>query len=114
MDDCIFCKIITGKIPSSIIHRDDRVVAFKDIQPMAPVHILIIPVEHITSLTDITEKGAGLIGHLVVVANKIARGQNIAEKGYRVVINAGKEGGQVVQHLHMHLLGGRELSGRLG
>jgi len=114
MTDCIFCKIIAGQIPSTIVYRDTQVVAFKDIQPLAPVHILIIPVEHIVSLTDITEKQAGLIGHMVVVANRLAKEQGIAQKGYRVVFNAGKDGGQVVQHLHMHLLGGRELSGRLG
>ena len=115
MVDCIFCKIIAGQIPSDFIYKDDMVVAFKDIQPEAPVHLLIVPREHIVSVTDIkSEKQAGLIGHMVIVANKLAKENGIAESGFRLVINAGPEGGQVVQHLHMHLLGGKQLMGRLG
>lgn len=112
--DCIFCKIIAGQIPGSFVYQDDTVVAFKDINPVAPVHILIVPREHIVSLADITEGKAGLVGHMAVVAYQIARQLGIADKGYRVTVNNGPEGGQAVPHLHMHLLGGRQLSGRLG
>ena len=112
--DCIFCKIIAGQIPSDVIYTDDKVVAFSDINPMAPVHLLIIPREHILSLNDVTEQQTTLVGHMVQVAKQLAKQQGIATKGYRVVINTGSQGGQVVQHLHMHLLGGRELTGGLG
>ena len=112
--DCIFCKIIAGQIPSDVIYTDDKVIAFRDISPMAPVHLLIIPREHIPSLNDVTEQQNALVGHMVQVAKQLAKQQGIATKGYRIVINSGPQGGQVVQHLHMHLLGGRELSGGLG
>jgi histidine triad (HIT) family protein len=112
--DCIFCKIIAGQIPSDVIYTDDKVVAFRDINPMAPVHLLIIPREHIPSLNDVTEQQITLVGHMVQVAKQLAKQQGIGTKGYRVVINTGPQGGQVVQHLHMHLLGGRELTGGLG
>ena len=112
--DCIFCKIIAGQIPSDVVYTDDKVIAFRDINPMAPVHLLIIPREHIPSLNDITEQQNMLVGHMVQVAKQLAKQQGIATKGYRIVINSGPQGGQVVQHLHMHLLGGRELSGGLG
>ena len=112
--ECIFCKIVAGQIPSDVVYTDDRVIAFHDINPMAPVHLLIIPREHIASLNDITEHQLPLVGHMVMVAKQLAKQQGIATKGYRVVINCGPQGGQVVQHLHMHLLGGRELSGGLG
>jgi histidine triad (HIT) family protein len=112
--DCIFCKIIAGQIPSDVVYKDDKVIAFRDINPMAPVHLLIIPREHIVSLNDITEQQTALVGHMVQVARQLAKQQGIATRGYRVVINTGPQGGQLVQHLHMHLLGGRELSGGLG
>lgn len=112
--DCIFCKIVGGQIPSDVVYTDDKVIAFRDISPMAPVHLLIIPREHIASLNDITEQQTALIGHMVQVAKQLAKQQGIAARGYRVVINCGLQGGQVVQHLHMHLLGGRELAGGLG
>lgn len=112
--DCIFCKIIAGQIPSDVIYTDDKVIAFRDINPMAPVHLLIIPREHIPSLNDVTEQQITLVGHMVQVAKQLAKQQGIGIKGYRVVINTGSQGGQVVQHLHMHLLGGRELTGGLG
>ena len=114
MDECIFDKIIAGKIPSKTVHQDDRVFAFRDINPQAPVHILIIPKRHIASLNDITEADEPLLGHMIKVAGDIARKEGVAQKGYRLAINTGREGGQLVQHLHMHLLGGRELTGKLG
>ena len=112
--DCIFCKIVAGQIPSDILYTDDKVIAFRDINPMAPVHLLIIPRQHIASLNDVTEAQVPLIGHIIYVAKLLAKQRGISEKGYRVVVNCGSYGGQVVQHLHVHLLGGRELVNGLG
>ncbi len=112
--DCIFCKVVAGEVPSDILHRDALVVAFRDINPVAPVHVQIVPREHIAFLSDLTEEQSGLVGHMAAVANRLARSEGIAEKGYRIVVNCGEQGGQLVPHLHMHLLGGRKLSGKLG
>ena len=112
--DCIFCQIVAGKIPSQSVYQDEEVLAFRDINPQAPVHILIIPKHHISSLTQLTQAESPLIGHVVDVANQLAKGEGISETGYRLVINSGREGGQLVPHLHMHLLGGRQMSGVLG
>jgi len=109
MSDCIFCKIVAGELPAEIVYQDERVVAFKDIRPVAPVHILIIPRKHIPDLTAITEEDSELIGHLHLVAVRIAREQGIADRGFRLVNNCKQEGGQVIYHLHFHLLGGRQL-----
>ena len=107
MEECIFCKIVNKEIPSNIVYEDDLVVAFRDINPQAPVHILIVPKEHIPTLLDIDEDKKHLIFHAYMVAKKIAENEGIAEKGYRIVTNCGKDGGQTVYHLHFHLLGGR-------
>ena len=112
--DCIFCKIIAGEIPGDFLYKDNELVAFRDINPIAPTHILIVPIKHISSLLEITDTDLPMIGHMVKVGNDLAKRENIAERGYRLVINCGKEGTQLVQHLHMHLLGGRQLSGRVG
>ena len=112
--DCIFCQIIAGKVPSDIIYQDEEVIAFRDINPQAPIHLLIIPKKHIPSIAHLPEAELPLIGHMVNVANQLAKGEGIAESGYRLVINCGKEGGQLVPHLHLHLLGGRKLSDKLG
>lgn len=112
--DCIFCQIIAGKIPSDIIYQDEEIVAFRDINPQAPTHLLIIPKRHIPSLTHLSEAELPLIGHMVNVANQLAEKEGISEKGYRLAINCGEQGGQLVPHLHLHLLGGRRLSGQLG
>ena len=112
--DCIFCQIIAGKVPSDIIYQDEEVIAFRDINPQAPIHLLIIPKKHIPSIAHLPEAELPLIGHMVNVANQLAEGEGIAEGGYRLVINCGAEGGQLVPHLHLHLLGGRRLSGELG
>ena len=112
--DCIFCNIAAGKIPSDILHQDEEVVAFRDINPQAPVHLLVIPRKHIGQLSELTEKDSSLIGRMIEVANQLAKREGIAESGYRLVINSGKEGGQLVPHLHLHVLGKRQLSGRLG
>ena len=111
---CIFCQIAEGAVPSTVVFKDDKVVAFRDIHPQAPVHIVIIPVEHFTNLTDTRGDDLGLIAYIFSIANDLARSEGIADKGYRIAVNSGKEGGQVVQHLHFHLLGGRQLSGELG
>jgi len=114
MMDCIFCQIVAGKIPSKILYQDEEVIAFRDINPQAPTHILIIPKKHIPSLAHLPEAESPLIGYMVNIANRLAKEEGISEKGYRLAISCGEEGGQVVPHLHMHLLGGRRLSGELG
>jgi histidine triad (HIT) family protein len=112
--DCIFCHIVEGKIPSDIIYQDDEVLALRDINPQSPVHLLVIPKKHFTSLLDVTEADARLMGRMVGVANKLAKQEGVAENGYRLVVNCGQQGGQLVPHLHLHVLGGRQLSGKLG
>jgi histidine triad (HIT) family protein len=112
--DCIFCKIVAGEIPSTKVYEDEEIIAFRDINPQAPVHIVIIPKKHIAALTDLSEADSALVGRLATVANGLAKEEGIAEKGYRVVINCGLEGGQLVPHLHLHLVGGRRLSDQVG
>ena len=109
MEDCLFCKIANGEIPSKKAYEDDKLLAFYDIEPQAPVHILIVPKKHYTSILDIgqAEGDCCLIAHMFEVANKLARENGLEERGFRLVINTGKEGGQSVAHLHLHLLGGR-------
>lgn len=110
----LFSRIIAGEIPSDFVHRDDRCVAFRDIAPAAPVHILIVPVEPLPSLADATEAHTALLGHLLVVAARVAVEQGIGASGYRVIINVGMDGGQSVPHLHLHLIGGRPLGALVG
>jgi histidine triad (HIT) family protein len=112
--DCIFCKIAAGKIPSSKVYEDRQVMAFRDIHPQAPVHILIIPRKHYAALNEMTDKEEALLGHMTLTARNIAAAQGVAQSGYRVTINCGPDGGQVVQHVHLHLLGGRNLTGEMG
>lgn len=107
-DDCIFCKIIKGEIPSNKVYEDDEILAFKDINPMAPVHILVIPKKHIESANEITEEDEKVIGKIFTVIKKLAKDNNL-DNGYRIVNNCGEDGGQAVKHLHFHLLGGRKL-----
>ena len=109
LNDCLFCKIVKGDIPSSKVYEDDKVYAFRDIEPQAPVHILIIPKEHIASANELTEENASVVGHIFAVAAKIAKEEGIADGGYRIVNNCGEDGGQTVGHLHFHMLGGRSL-----
>jgi histidine triad (HIT) family protein len=108
MTDCIFCKIAAKQIPSKIIYDDEKAVAFEDIHPQAPVHILIIPKEHIPDITQV--KDPGIIGRLYQVANKLAEEKGIKATGYRLVVNYGPDAGMAVNHLHLHLLGGRPLN----
>jgi histidine triad (HIT) family protein len=105
--DCLFCLIAAGEIQSTRVHDDDLVIAFRDIAPRAPTHILIIPREHIASAADLTEDHAPMLGRVFAVAARIARDEGIADDGYRLVSNVGRWGGQTVDHLHVHLLGGR-------
>ena len=109
MADTIFGKMIRGEVPCTKVYEDDRLLAIRDINPQAPVHILIIPKEEIEDVTQIDEK-AGLMDYLIGVANRLAAQEGIAETGYRLVINKGRHGGQSVDHLHIHLLGGRQLA----
>jgi len=111
--DCIFCQIVAGKLPSEILYQDEEIIAFHDIHPLAPTHVLIIPKRHIPSLAELTDAEMSLIGHMAKVANQLAKQAGVAEGGYRLVISSGEQGGQIVPHLHMHLLGGRRLSDKL-
>jgi histidine triad (HIT) family protein len=110
MSDCLFCGIVEGKIKGNIAYQDDSVVAFKDINPKAPVHVLIIPRKHVAGVLDLTAEDGALIGHIFAVAVRLAREQGIAESGFRVVVNSGADAGQSVFHLHYHLLGGRRMT----
>lgn len=107
--DCIFCKIINGEIPSSKVYEDELVYAFKDINPEAPIHVLIVPKKHIESAHQIDESDFQRVGQIHLIAQKIARDYGIDQSGYRLLTNIGKDGGQSVSHLHYHLLGGRQL-----
>ena len=109
MSDCIFCKIIEKKVPARIVYEDDSVFAFEDVNPQAPVHTLIVPKKHISTLLDLKEEDSGLIGHIFKVAAKIAKDKGIAERGFRTVVNCNPESGQTVYHLHFHILGGRHM-----
>ena len=108
MDNCLFCKIIKGEIPSNKVYEDDEILAFKDINPVAPVHILVIPKKHISSAKDIKPEDEALIGRMFTVINQIATELKL-ENGFRIVNNCGEDGGQEVMHLHFHLLGGKKL-----
>lgn len=111
--DCIFCKIVSGEIPASKVFEDDQILAFDDIAPVAPVHVLLIPKKHIAALQDLGEADLGLMGSLVAAAQQVARAKEVAESGYRLLTNSGKDAGQIVFHLHWHLIGGKPL-GKLG
>jgi histidine triad (HIT) family protein len=110
MSECIFCKIVSGEIPAEVVYQDDVCLAFRDINPGAPTHILVIPIEHIATLNDLTPEHEPIVGHVYTVAREIAKKLGVAESGYRVVANCNSDGGQAVFHSHFHLLGGRKLS----
>ncbi|MBD7909790.1 MULTISPECIES: histidine triad nucleotide-binding protein [Clostridium] len=110
MEDCIFCKIIKGEIPSKKIYEDDNVYAFYDINPGAPVHFLVIPKEHIESVNSLNEDNAEIVSHIFKTINKLVSELGIDKNGYRIVNNTGKDGGQTVHHMHFHVLGGRSLA----
>ncbi|MFN2465720.1 MAG: histidine triad nucleotide-binding protein [Candidatus Dormibacteria bacterium] len=106
-DECIFCKIVSGDIPAKVVYQDEDVVAFEDIKPIAPTHLLIIPTKHIPSIREIQDDDAGVVVKLVQTANSLAKELRISDQGFRLNINAGPNGGQTVYHLHLHLIGGR-------
>lgn len=108
--DCLFCKIAAGDVPADIVHESEDLLAFRDINPQAPVHILVIPRRHVPSLDEAGDGDGGLLGALLLAARDLARSEGIAEDGYRTVLNVGGDGGQTVHHVHVHLLGGRALT----
>jgi histidine triad (HIT) family protein len=110
MEDCLFCKIINREIPSQIVFEDEKILAFNDINPQAPIHILLIPKEHFSSLNDIPDEKRDILGEIVLRARQIAREKGFAEKGYRIVLNTLQDSGQVVFHIHFHLLAGRRMT----
>lgn len=109
MSECLFCKIKDGLIPATIIHRDDQTLAFEDINPQAPLHALVVPLKHIPTINDITADDREVVGQLYRAAAKIAKERGFSESGYRTVMNSGRNAGQTVFHLHLHVLAGREL-----
>jgi histidine triad (HIT) family protein len=110
MSDCLFCKIRDGQIPAKVVYRDDRCLAFEDINPQAPTHVLFIPLQHIPSVNDLTAEHREIVGHLFIAAAKLAAERGFADSGYRLVMNTNRDAGQTVFHIHLHLLGGRPLS----
>ena len=114
MADCIFCKIVKGEIPCTKVYEDDAVLAFEDIHPMAPVHVVMIPKKHVATLMDVDVSQSDIFSRLMAAAQQVAKIKNVADRGFRTVINCNAEGGQVVFHLHMHLLGGRKLEDQMG
>jgi histidine triad (HIT) family protein len=113
-EECIFCRIVAGEIPADIVYQDEDFLAFRDIMPKAPTHLLIVPKTHIASVAELTDVQQKLAGCLIIIARNLAKKEGMARKGYRLVINSGPEGGQVVPHLHLHLLGGRQMHATLG
>lgn len=108
--DCLFCKLVNGEIPATILYQDDDVIAFEDIMPQAPSHFLVIPKRHISTLNDLTDEDVSIVGKLPIVAAKVAKQIGISDDGYRVVMNCNQMGGQTVYHIHMHVLGGRQMT----
>ncbi len=113
MENCLFCKIIKKEIPSTIVYEDEEILAFRDINPVAPVHVLVIPKKHISSLVDLEPEDEAIVGKIYTIINKIAKQENIFESGFRVIVNCGKDGGQEVKHLHFHLIGGKKLGTKI-
>lgn len=110
METCIFCGISAGLLPAQVLYEDSLVIAFRDIHPLAPVHILIVPRKHISSLNQADFEDESLLGHMMLVARKLALSEGISETGYRLVVNTGPDGGQSVPHLHLHILGGKRIA----
>ena len=110
MDDCIFCKIVAGDIPADIVYQDDTVLAFRDLNPQAPTHALVIPRKHVSTLNDLTDEDAELVGRMHLAARVVAQQDGIAETGYRTVFNCNEGAGQTVFHIHLHVLGGRRMT----
>jgi histidine triad (HIT) family protein len=111
---CLFCRIVANEISTDVVYQDEDFIVFRDIEPQAPTHLIIVPKTHIASLAELTEQQQGFIGRLITLAPKLAQKEGIAERGYRLAVNCGPEGGQLVPHLHFHLVGGRKLSDLIG
>ena len=109
MAKCVFCDIVNGIEPGDILYQDETVTAFRDINPVAPVHVLIVPNKHISTVNDLTDADDSLVGHIFTVARKLAAQERITESGYRLIINTNYDGGQVIYHMHLHLIGGRRM-----
>ena len=110
MEDCLFCRIVNKKIPAKVVAEDDGILAFEDVNPQAPIHILLIPKDHFASLNEIPDQKKGILADLLLKAREIARARGIDQKGYRVVLNTAPDSGQAVFHIHFHLLGGRKMN----
>lgn len=113
MENCVFCKIINGEIPSEKVYEDDEIIAFKDINPVAPIHILVIPKKHIENLLEVKEEDSHLISKIFIAINKIAKQIGIEENGFRVIANCGKDSGQEVMHIHFHLVAGKKMGTKI-
>lgn len=114
MDECLFCKIVEGEVPATVVYKDEQVMAFRDINPVAPTHILVVPNRHIASTNEVTVQDEQLLGHMLAVVKPIAELEGVAESGYRLIINTGPDGGQVIFHLHLHLIGGQHMRHPMG
>ena len=113
MEDCLFCKIVKGEIPSTKVYEDDEVLAFEDINPAAPIHILVIPKKHISSIVELNEENKDIVGKIFITINKIAKENGFLEDGFRVISNCGENAGQTVKHLHFHILAGKKLGEKI-
>ena len=113
MEECVFCKIIKREIPSNIVYEDDRVIAFYDVNPAAPIHILVVPKKHIETLLDVSEEDGDLISYIYKIINKIAKDEGFADNGFRVIANCGEDSGQEVKHIHFHELAGKKLGAKI-
>ena len=114
MDECIFCKIVRGEMPGTIVHQDNDVTVFRDIHPVAPIHLLLVPNKHIASVNEVLPEDEPMMGRLFTLARELAKKEGINEDGYRLIVNTGAHGGQVVYHLHMHLMGGQRMRHPIG
>ena len=113
MEECVFCKIIKREIPSNIVYEDDRAIAFYDVNPAAPIHILVVPKKHIETLLDVSEEDGDLISYIYKIINKIAKDEGFADNGFRVIANCGEDSGQEVKHIHFHVLAGKNLGAKI-
>ena len=114
MDECIFCKIVRGEMPATIVYKDEQVTAFRDIRPVAPTHILVVPNKHIASMNEVAEHDEQLLGHMLTVVKLIADREGITDTGYRLIVNTGPDAHQVVFHLHLHIIGGGPMRHPMG
>ena len=113
MEDCLFCKIVNKQIPGDVVYEDETCLAFNDISPQAPVHILVVPKEHIASANDVSEENSALVGHIIAVCAHIAKEKGFSQDGYRIINNCGENAGQTVKHLHFHILAGKNMGEKL-